>query len=57
MVELSVMQNSPARAAGVAIATKTNVPSAAADAATILEIGFIFLSVLVGRFLCLSIDR
>ena len=52
------MQNSPARAAGVAIATKANVHSAAADAATILEIGFIFLSVSSWSFLFyLSIDR
>jgi hypothetical protein len=39
-----VLQNSPAWAAGVAIATKANVQSAAADAGIILEIGLIFLS-------------
>jgi len=57
MVELSVMQNSPARAAGVAIATKANVHSAAADAATILEIGIIFLSRFQLVVSVLSIDR
>ena len=39
-----MLQYSPACAAGVAIATKANVDSAAADAAILLEIGFILLS-------------
>jgi hypothetical protein len=39
-----VPQNSPACAPGAAIATKANADSAAADAAIVLEIGFIFLS-------------
>jgi hypothetical protein len=39
-----VLQYSPACAAGVAIATKANVDSAAADAAILLEMGFILLS-------------
>jgi hypothetical protein len=60
IAELSVMQNSPARAGGVAIATKANVHSATAEAVTILEIGFIFLSVSSWSFpfaVYLSIDR
>ena len=39
-----MLQYSPACAAGVAIATKANVDSAAADAAIIFEVGFIYLS-------------
>jgi hypothetical protein len=42
--EVLVPQNSPACAAGDAITTKANVNSAAADAAMVLEIDFIFLS-------------
>ena len=38
-----VLQYSPACVTGVAIATKANVDSAAADAAIVLEIGFILL--------------
>jgi hypothetical protein len=45
MKELSVLQYSPACAAGDAIATRTNVDNAAADAVMILETGFIFLSI------------
>jgi hypothetical protein len=44
MPEVLVLQNSPARAAGVAIATKASVDSAAADAVIIFAIGFILLS-------------
>ena len=39
-----MLQYSPACVAGVAIATKANVDSAAADAAITLEMGFILLS-------------
>jgi hypothetical protein len=45
-----VMQYSPARAAGAAMATKASADSAAADAVIILKIGFIFLSIYFNRW-------